>query len=113
MEKVNIRDKMAEIKTYWEPHILGELNGQYVKLVKLKGEFVMHHHETEDEMFMVVDGMLDIVFEDRTVVLGEGEFLVIPRGVSHKPVAKEEVQVMLFEPASTVNTGNVQNELTR
>ncbi len=114
IEKVCIRDRMRNISEYWQPEIAGELNGQYVKLVKLKGEFVMHHHEQEDEMFMVITGCLDIEFEDQpTVTLTDGEFLIIPRGVEHKPVAAKEVQVMLFEPAGTINTGNIDNELTR
>ncbi|HHD57346.1 MAG TPA: cupin domain-containing protein [Desulfobulbaceae bacterium] len=114
IEKICIRDRMHNISEYWQPEIAGELNGQYVKLVKLKGEFVMHHHEQEDEMFMVITGCLDIEFEDQpTVTLTDGEFLVIPRGVAHKPIAAREVQVMLFEPAGTINTGNIDNELTR
>jgi mannose-6-phosphate isomerase-like protein (cupin superfamily) len=114
IEKVNIRKWMEQITEYWQPVIAGELNSQHVKLVKLKGEFVMHHHEREDEMFMVISGLLDIEFENqKTVTLTEGEFLVVPRGVAHRPMAAEEVQVMLFEPGSTVNTGNVDNEMTR
>ena len=111
-EKVNIKDRMQTVSEYWKPQIAGELNGQYVKLVRLKGEFVMHHHEQEDEMFLVIKGLLDIVFEDETITLTDGEFLVIPRGTPHKPVAAEEVQVMLFEPKSTINTGNVENDMT-
>ncbi|RUM35556.1 MAG: cupin domain-containing protein [Desulfobulbus sp.] len=113
MKKVNINKRMAAISEYWQPETVGRLNGQLVKLVKLKGEFMMHHHEHEDEMFMVHKGSLDIVFEDKTITLSESEFLVIPRGIPHKPVAAQEVEVLLFEPESTVNTGNITNELTR
>ena len=111
--KVNIKEEMAAITEYWQPETAGRLNGQLVKLVKLKGEFIQHHHDQEDEMFLVINGVLDIVFTDKTVTLTDGEFLVIPRGVEHKPVAEKEVQVLLFEPESTVNTGNVTNHLTR
>jgi len=113
MEKVNIAEKFAKISEYWKPYIAGELNGQLVKLDKLKGEFVWHHHENEDELFLVVKGRFRIEFRDRTIWLEEGEFVVVPRGVEHKPVADEEAWIMLFEPASTLNTGNVQNELTQ
>lgn len=112
MKKVNIAGQMEAIQEYWQPQIAGELNGQYIKLVKLKGEFVSHHHEHEDEMFLVVKGRLVIEFQDHSEVLEHGEFLIIPRGVTHRPVAVEEVEIMLFEPASTLNTGNVENELT-
>ena len=98
---------------YWNPRIVGELNGQQVKLVKLKGEFVWHHHENEDEMFLVVKGRFRMELRDKHVWLEEGEFIVVPRGVEHRPVAEEEAHVLLFEPASTLNTGNVRNELTR
>jgi mannose-6-phosphate isomerase-like protein (cupin superfamily) len=112
MEKVSIGQKLSQFSEYWSPRIVGELNGQYVKLAKLKGEFTWHHHAGEDEMFLVLKGMLTIRFRDADVVLGGGEFLVIPRGVEHKPVATDEVHVLLFEPIGTVNTGNVKNELT-
>ena len=112
MEKVNLADKFARITEYWKPYIAGELNGQMVKLDKLMGEFVWHHHEQEDELFLVVKGRFRMEFRDRHVWLGEGEFLVVPRGVEHRPVAEREVSVLLFEPASTLNTGNVQNERT-
>jgi mannose-6-phosphate isomerase-like protein (cupin superfamily) len=112
-EKVNIAQKFAHIREYWKPYIAAELNGQLVKLDKLKGEFVWHHHENEDELFLVVKGRLLIEFRDRQVWLEEGEFVVVPRGVEHRPVAEEEAWIMLFEPASTLNTGNVLNELTR
>ena len=113
MEKVNIAQKFTQIREFWKPYIAAELNGQLVKLDKLKGEFVWHHHENEDEMFLVVKGRFRIEFRDRQVWLEEGEFMVVPRGVEHRPVAEEEAWIMLFEPASTLNTGNVQNELTR
>jgi mannose-6-phosphate isomerase-like protein (cupin superfamily) len=113
MEKVNLTEKFSRIQEAWSPKIAAELNGQSVKLVKLKGEFVWHHHEKEDELFLVVKGSLVIKFRDRDVTLGEGEFIVVPAGVEHKPVAEEEAQVLLFEPASTLNTGNVRNERTR
>jgi len=113
MNKVNLAEKFAKITEYWKPYIAGELNGQLVKLDKLKGEFVWHHHEHEDEMFLVVKGRFRIEFRDKTVRLEEGEFIVVPRGIEHRPVADEEAWIILFEPASTLNTGNVQNELTR
>ena len=113
MEKVNLTEKFALFDTLWSPKIVGELNGQVVKLVKLKGEFVWHHHDVEDELFLVVKGRLTIEFRDRDVVLDEGEFLIVPHGVEHKPVAEDEVHVLLFEPKATVNTGNVQSERTR
>jgi mannose-6-phosphate isomerase-like protein (cupin superfamily) len=111
-DKINLAQKFSQIKEYWKPYIAGELNGQLVKLDKLKGEFVWHHHENEDEMFMVVKGRFRIEFRDKSVSLDEGEFIVVPRGVEHKPVADEECWIMLFEPASTLNTGNVENEFT-
>src|ERR1700692_3485667 len=112
MSKVNIAQKFAKITEYWKPYIAAELNGQYVKLDKLKGEFIFHHHQNEDEMFLVVKGRFRMEFRDRHVWLDEGEFLIVPRGVEHRPVAEEEAQVLLFEPASTLNTGDVQNERT-
>lgn len=113
MEKVNISAKLDLITDYWNPRIIGELNGQHVKAVKLKGEFVWHHHDNEDELFLVTKGALKMEFRDKTIDVHEGEFLIVPRMVEHRPVAEEEVHVLLFEPASTVNTGNVQNERTR
>jgi mannose-6-phosphate isomerase-like protein (cupin superfamily) len=107
MQKVNVDEKLALFSDHWRPKIVGELNGQHVKLVKFKGPFVWHHHEHEDEMFLVVRGRFRIEFRDREVELREGEFLIVPRGVEHRPVADEEVSVMLFEPATTLNTGNV------
>jgi mannose-6-phosphate isomerase-like protein (cupin superfamily) len=112
LDKVNLAEKFARITEYWKPYIAGELNGQLVKLDKLKGEFVWHHHENEDEMFLVVKGRFRIEFRDKTVWLDEGEFIVVPRGVEHKPVADEEAWIVLFEPASTLNTGNVDNQFT-
>ncbi len=112
MQCVNIEEKLALISEYWRPHIAAELNSQQVKLVKFLGPFVWHHHENEDELFLVVKGRLRMEFRDRSVAVGEGEFIVVPRGVEHRPLAEEEVHVVLFEPASTLNTGNVQNELT-
>lgn len=113
MDKVNIDHKLSEIGEHWNPRIVGELNGQHVKLAKLKGEFVWHHHDDEDELFLVVRGSLLIRLpEEEEVVLDEGEFLIVPRGVEHQPVAEEEVHVLLFEPAGTLNTGNVRNERT-
>ena len=112
IEKINLAEKFSRIKEYWKPYIAGELNGQLLKLDKLKGEFVWHHHENEDEMFLVVKGRFRIEFRDKTVSLEEGEFIVVPRGVEHKPVAEEEAWILLFEPASTLNTGNVNNEFT-
>jgi len=112
MEKVNLAEKLGLFDEYWSPKIVGELNGQHVKLAKLKGEFVWHHHEAEDELFLVVKGQLVIKLKEKDVVLEEGEFFIVPRGVEHKPVAEEEVHVLLFEPMSTLNTGNVRNERT-
>jgi mannose-6-phosphate isomerase-like protein (cupin superfamily) len=112
MEKVNLQKKFDLISEYWSPRIVGELNGQYVKLAKFKGDFVWHRHDAEDEMFLIVKGKLEIEFRDKTVELNEGEFFVVPRGVEHKPVAKQEVHALLFEPATTLNTGNIRNERT-
>lgn len=113
MEKVNLTDKLSLIHDHWNPRIVGELNGQHVKLVKFKGEFVWHKHDHEDEMFFVVKGEFNMELRDRTIVLKENEFLIIPRGVEHRPVAEHEVSVMLFEPASTLNTGDTRGEMTR
>jgi mannose-6-phosphate isomerase-like protein (cupin superfamily) len=113
VEKINISEKFNLIEQYWTPKIVGELNGQWVKLAKLKGEFVWHHHQAEDEMFLVVQGQLKMQLRDREIHLQAGEFLIVPRGVEHKPVADQEVQVMLFEPKTTVNTGNLRDERTQ
>jgi len=112
LEKVNLAEKFGQIGEYWKPYVAAELNGQQVKLDKLKGEFVWHHHDNEDEMFLVVKGRLRLEFRSRHVWLEEGEFMVVPRGVDHRPVAGEEAHVLLFEPASTLNTGNVRDERT-
>ena len=112
MDKVNLAEKLGSFAEHWQPRIVGELNGQHVKLVKLQGEFVWHHHASEDELFLVVKGALTIQLRDRDVHLGEGELFIVPRGVEHRPVAAEEAHVLLFEPASTLNTGNVRNERT-
>jgi mannose-6-phosphate isomerase-like protein (cupin superfamily) len=111
-EKVNLAEKFSHIGEYWSPKIAGEINDTYLKLVKFQGEFVWHHHENEDELFLVVKGRLVIKFRDREITLNEGEFVVIPRGVEHLPVADEEVHVLLLEPKSTLNTGNVDSERT-
>lgn len=112
MEKVNLSEKLMRFTDYFNPRIAGELNGQQVKLVKFKGEFVWHHHDNEDELFYVVKGSFDMHMRDKVITINQGEFIIMPRGVEHKPVAKEEVEIMLFEPATTLNTGNVNNELT-
>lgn len=112
MNKVNINHKLALFEEHWQPKIVGELNGQYVKLVKFQGPFTWHHHETEDEMFMVVKGRFRMEFRDRSEWIEEGEFIIVPHGVEHRPVADEEAHVLLFEPASTLNTGNVNDEFT-
>jgi len=112
MEKVNIAQKFSLFDDLWSPKVIAELNRQYVKLAKLKGEFVWHHHEVEDELFLVIKGRLLIKFRDRDVWLEEGELVVIPAGAEHKPVAEEEAHVLFFEPQTTLNTGNVQDERT-
>lgn len=112
MDKVNIAQKFSQFDDLWSPKVIAELNGQYVKLAKLKGEFVWHHHEVEDELFLVTKGRLLIKFRDRDVWLEEGELVVIPAGAEHKPVAEEEAHVLFFEPQTTLNTGNVQDERT-
>ena len=113
MDKVNLHDKFAQFHDHWSPRIVAMLNGQQVKLVKFRGEFIWHHHENEDELFYVVKGSFDMHYRDGVVTLNEGEFLVVPKGVEHKPVAEHEVWVMLFEPGSTLNTGNVLDEKTK
>lgn len=122
MKKVNLADKLAQFSDYWNPRIVGELNGQHVKLAKFSGEFVWHHHDHEDELFYVISGQLKMWFReetsdgdggDRLMVLNPGEVVIVPKGVEHKPVADEEVHVMLLEPTSTLNTGNVRNALTQ
>jgi mannose-6-phosphate isomerase-like protein (cupin superfamily) len=113
MQVVNLNEKMSSFIEHWSPKIIGELNGQLVKAVKFKGEFLWHHHEHEDEMFLVVRGQFTMRFREKDVIVRAGEFLIVPRGTEHMPVADEECHVVLFEPASTLNTGNVQNERTR
>ena len=113
METVDLAEKLSLIREHWSPKIVGELNGQQVKLVKLLGEFVWHRHEREDELFLVLRGEFDLELRDRTVRLQEGQFTVVPRGVEHRPVAREECSVLLFEPATTLNTGDVRSERTR
>ena len=112
VEKVNVAQKFTLFNEYWVPYIVGELNDSYIKVDKLKGEFVWHKHEAEDELFLVNKGKLLIKLRDKDVWLEEGEFIIIPKGVEHKPVADEEVHVVLIEPKSTLNTGNVKNEKT-
>src|SRR3954466_7388961 len=112
MEKVTLASKFAAFSDHWSPKIVGELNGQHVKVVKFQGDFVWHHHDDEDEMFLVRQGSFRMELRDRVVDLREGDYIVIPRGVEHRPVAEHEVQVVLFEPAGTLNTGNVTNERT-
>ena len=123
MKKINLHEKLSLINDHWNPRIIGELNGQYLKLVKFVGPFTWHHHETEDEMFLVVKGRFRMEYressnnsseplEQKQVWLEEGEFMIVPRGVEHRPVADEEAEVLLFEPATTLNTGNVQDEFT-
>ncbi len=112
IKKVNIAEKFSLIREPWHPKILGEMNGSYVKAAKLKGKFVWHHHELEDELFLVIKGQLVIKLHDGDVALGPGEFVIIPKGVEHCPIAKEEVQVLLLEPKGTVNTGNIQSDRT-
>lgn len=110
--RVNLKEKLSQFDERWSPRIVGELNGQHVKVVKLEGEFVWHHHEQEDELFLVLEGRLDIHLRDGVLELSEGEFAIIPRGVEHKPVADRECHVMLLEPSTTLNTGNVRNDRT-
>jgi mannose-6-phosphate isomerase-like protein (cupin superfamily) len=112
MNKINLAEKLRLLSDHWKPKIVAELNGQYVKLVKFSGPFVWHHHDNEDELFMVVDGSFRMEFRDHSVELRPGEMIVVPRGVEHRPVADKEAHVMLFEPATTLNTGNVENERT-
>ncbi len=112
MQSENLAQKFALFDDYWSPKIAGELNDSYVKLVKLKGEFVWHHHEREDELFLVVKGRLLLRLRDREVWVNEGEFAIVPKGVEHLPVARDEVHVLLIEPKTTLNTGNVRNERT-
>ena len=113
MHKVNVLEKMELVTDHWNPRIVGELNGQHVKLVKFKGPFTWHHHEHEDELFYVVKGSFVMELRDKDIELNKGDFLVVPKGVEHRPNAAEEVWVMLFEPVTTLNTGNKENEFTK
>jgi mannose-6-phosphate isomerase-like protein (cupin superfamily) len=112
MNTINLLDKFSKIQDYWNPRLVGEINDFAVKAVKVKGEFVWHHHDVEDELFLVVKGTLRMRFRDREALVHEGEFIIVPHGVEHMPVADEEVQVILLEPKSTLNTGNITNERT-
>ena len=112
MECINLSKKFRKFQDYWSPKILAEFNGSHVKIAKLKGEFVWHHHETEDELFLVVNGNLLIKLRDQDIYLEEGEFVIIPRGVDHLPIASEEAHVLLLEPKTTLNTGNIDNDRT-
>ena len=112
MDKVNLKEKLKLIKKHWNPKIVGELNGQHVRLVKFQGEFVWHRHEIEDELFFVLAGSFDMQYRDKTVTVEEGEFIIVPRSVEHCPKADQEVHVMLFEPAGVVNTGDAGDERT-
>jgi mannose-6-phosphate isomerase-like protein (cupin superfamily) len=112
MDKVNLREKLALFSDHWNPRVVGELNGQHVKVVKFQGEFVWHDHAGEDEFFLVLRGSFRIDFRDKSVTLSEGDFIIVPRGVEHRPVAEHEVEVMLFEPAQTRHTGDVESDLT-
>jgi len=113
MNAINLSEKFGLFTEHWSPKIVGELNGQHVKLVKFKGPFVWHHHEDEDELFLVVKGSFTMEFRDKNIEIKEGEFLIVPRGVEHRPNAELEVEVLLFEPANTLNTGNTEGELTK
>jgi len=113
MQKVNLKEKFNVFKDYWSPKIVGDLNESHVKLVKFKGEFVWHKHDNEDELFFIVKGTLIIKFRDQDVILNEGEFIIIPKGIEHLPVAEDEVHVLLIEPKTTLNTGDVTSELTK
>ena len=112
MNKLNLLDKFSRIDSYWDPKIIGELNNQHVKLVKFKGEFVWHKHENEDELFLVVKGKFDMQFRDKTITLNETDLIIVPRGTEHCPKAKDEVHVLLFEPVTTLNTGDVRSDKT-
>ena len=113
MDKINIQHKLSLFNDHWNPKIIGELNGQHVKLVKFQGEFIWHKHENEDEMFYVLKGKFVMEFRDKNIELSENEFLIVPKGIEHRPVAEKEVSVMLFEPAATLNTGDKVSDLTK
>jgi len=112
MDKVNIEEKLDCISEYWKPIIIGELNNQHVKLAKVKGEFVIHKHENEDELFLVLKGQLIMDYGEKVDIINEGEFVIVPKGTYHKPIAKSETHLLLFEPSTTLNTGNVRNDFT-
>ena len=113
IEKVNIAEKLNQVNGLWNPHIVGELNGQQIKLTKANGEFVWHKHDNEDEMFLIIKGNFKMELRDKTIEVKPGEFIIIPRGVEHRPVTDGEAHVLLFEPAGTLNTGNIKNEFTK
>ncbi len=113
MEKVNLEQKLGLFSDHWSPKVVGELNGQHVKLAKIKGEFVWHKHDNEDELFFVIKGSFKMEYRDRVIVVNENEFLIVPKGVEHRPVAEQEVSIMLFEPATTLNTGDTENKFTK
>jgi mannose-6-phosphate isomerase-like protein (cupin superfamily) len=112
MNKVNILEKLNQITDFWNPRIAGELNGQHIRLVKIKGEFVFHKHDNEDEMFLVIKGTLKLDFKDKLIEVSNGEFIIVPKGVLHRPIADREVHLMMFVTASNINTGNIENEFT-
>jgi len=112
LHPIDLAEKLSRIPDFWHPRIIGELNGQHVKLAKVKGEFIWHHHQNEDELFLVLEGELRLEFRDGAVTLGPGEMYIVPRGVEHRPVAPDEAHILMFEPASTLNTGNVEDERT-
>ncbi len=113
VQKVNLREKFDLIQDFWDPAIVGKLNGQLVKIARIEGDFVWHKHDNEDELFFVIEGELEIALKDQVLVIREGEFVIIPKGVLHKPMAKKEVKILLFEPESTINTGDITNEFTK
>ena len=113
VQKVNLNEKFGLIQDFWDPAIVGKLNGQLVKIARIEGDFVWHKHDDEDELFFVIEGELEIALKDDVLLIKEGEFVIIPRCVLHKPMAKREVKILLFEPESTINTGNIKNEFTK
>ena len=113
IKKVNLNEKLSLFQTHWDPKIVGELNDQLVKLVKFKGEFIWHKHELEDELFLVIKGSFDMLLRDKAIRINEGEFIIIPHGVEHRPAAEDEVHVLLFEPKTTINTGNNGGKMTK
>jgi mannose-6-phosphate isomerase-like protein (cupin superfamily) len=112
MNKVNILEKLNQINDFWNPRIAGELNGQHIRLVKIKDEFPFHKHDNEDEMFLVIKGTLKLDFKDKLIEVSKGEFIIVPKGVLHRPIADQEVHLMMFVAASNINTGNIKNEFT-